>query len=1574
MPEHPKFGSLSDRDAELIFRYLIGLGRKDLLYRGFVLVLDRRTETWGAVKSCLNKVQKCFPAKISLVCLIIPQGFSQTYSKPGFVTDGIIGDAKIQVVSLNSVAELEGYIEKSQLTEEVGGTLDYRHNEWVQHRSEIESFQRNLQASRDKIEELHQGFTRTRLPPSVQEIEHILESQEEMWHDVKEDIENSRQDGVTSLECITGHRGNKENTERVLTPDVKANAAELKQALTELESLENNFEKFWKSHKLKIQHRLKVCFFEQKMSQELLEKEKSLIAKGTKSMMMESNKQSKDQIQVKCDKTRELCDKFEREVQNREEDLKKAMDIHECLEMVNKWGKTGRDLLATQPIDRFQSSEGAEKGLEEIENFLKSPQGMNMAKVTEMTPMSSALGNKTLIGKVKDSQKRMSEVKEMLEKRETSLKKLVVKRPVQPVSGIPANPPKQEEIKRKHSITPKSPSTPKSPVIVYKERKKSISAESTGKRPVSIVLEPDSFQKSGGVQQSLSEPSMQTRDVVDGTNSPEAHKKREEVMTKLIETEKDYVDDLECIINGYIKEFEQAGKKIPAELHGKKKVVFGNIEQIYRFHRNEFLCELEANKDQPSQVGGLFFTKSTEFEMYATYCKNQPSSDAFRMHYINLPFFKECQDKLGHKLPLSAYLLKPVQRITKYQLLIREMMKLTVKNSTAFDDLEKALETLEGVLRHVNDVMHSCGIKGFRGNLAEQGKLLLQDTFMVWETNRNWNLNFLRSKGGRQHQVFMYQKMIIFSQKDDDPSRGSATYLYKKHIKTCDMAFRETVQGDPLKFELSLMERSEVFFMQPSSKAVKNRWVKEITNLMWLQFAEVKEAVATEQTGLHSLWRSASMLSSATKSSENGLCSRSQSSLMLKTQYELQVHFFGREMSQTTGLLHSAVDNLSAMVDFGDSRDDAESLLEDLKEFSEKSVELLEKAKSLIAKGTTMMESNEQSKDQIQVKCDETRELCNKFEREVQKREEDLKKAMDIHECLEMVNKWCKTGVDLLATQPIDRFQSSEGAEKGLEEIENFLKSPQGMNMAKVTEMTPMSSALGNKTLIGKVKDSQKRMSEVKEMLEKRETSLKKLVVKRPVQPVSGIPANPPKQEEIKRKHSVTPKSPSTPKSPVIAFKERKKSIAAESSGKRPVSIALEPDSFQKSGGVQQSFSEPSLQTRDVVDGTNGPEAHKKREQVMTELIETEKGYVDDLECIINGYIKEFEQAGNKIPAELHGKKTVIFGNIGQIYRFHRNEFLCELEANKDQPSQVGGLFLTKSTEFEMYVTYCKNQPNSEALDYSNLPFFKECQDKLGHKLPLSAYLLKPVQRITKYQLLIREMMKLTVKNSTAFDDLEKALETMEGVLRHVNDVMHSCGLKGFRGNLAEQGKLLLQDTFMVWETNRNWNLNFLRSKGGRRHQVFMYQKMIIFSQKDDDTSRGSATYQYKKHIKTCDMAFTENVQGDSPKFELSLTGRSEVFVMQPSSTAVKNRWAKEIRNLMWLQFGEVKEAVSTEQTGLHSNGLCSRGQSPLSVVGPNIVGDSNRVSNIQEFDDDEGWDTDEWDSSDSSDDCATQQ
>lgn len=40
-----------------------------------------------------------------------------------------------QVMMLSSVPELHGYIDKSQLTEDLGGTLDYCHSRWLCHRT-----------------------------------------------------------------------------------------------------------------------------------------------------------------------------------------------------------------------------------------------------------------------------------------------------------------------------------------------------------------------------------------------------------------------------------------------------------------------------------------------------------------------------------------------------------------------------------------------------------------------------------------------------------------------------------------------------------------------------------------------------------------------------------------------------------------------------------------------------------------------------------------------------------------------------------------------------------------------------------------------------------------------------------------------------------------------------------------------------------------------------------------------------------------------------------------------------------------------------------------------------------------------------------------------------------------------------------------------------------------------------------------------------------------------------------------------------------------------------------------------
>lgn len=75
-------------------------------------------------------------------------------------------------------------------------------------------------------------------------------------------------------------------------------------------------------------------------------------------------------------------------------------------------------------------------------------------------------------------------------------------------------------------------------------------------------------------------------------------------------------------------------------------------------------------------------------------------------------FLTECQKKLGHKLPLAAYLLKPVQRITKYQLLLKDLLKFS-DTGTCTKELQKALDCMLVVLKCVNDSMHQIAITAF---------------------------------------------------------------------------------------------------------------------------------------------------------------------------------------------------------------------------------------------------------------------------------------------------------------------------------------------------------------------------------------------------------------------------------------------------------------------------------------------------------------------------------------------------------------------------------------------------------------------------------------------------------------------------------------------------------------------------------------------------------------------------------------------------------------------------------------------------------------------------------------------
>lgn len=66
-------------------------------------------------------------------------------------------------------------------------------------------------------------------------------------------------------------------------------------------------------------------------------------------------------------------------------------------------------------------------------------------------------------------------------------------------------------------------------------------------------------------------------------------------------------------------------------------------------------------------------------------------------------FFKTKQIELGDKMDLASYLLKPVQRMGKYALLLQQLMKASGERESS--DLSSAEAMVRFQLRHGNDLL-----------------------------------------------------------------------------------------------------------------------------------------------------------------------------------------------------------------------------------------------------------------------------------------------------------------------------------------------------------------------------------------------------------------------------------------------------------------------------------------------------------------------------------------------------------------------------------------------------------------------------------------------------------------------------------------------------------------------------------------------------------------------------------------------------------------------------------------------------------------------------------------------------
>ncbi|XP_059882282.1 rho guanine nucleotide exchange factor 25 isoform X3 [Delphinus delphis] len=302
---------------------------------------------------------------------------------------------------------------------------------------------------------------------------------------------------------------------------------------------------------------------------------------------------------------------------------------------------------------------------------------------------------------------------------------------------------------------------------------------------------------------------------------------------------------------------------------------------------------------------------------------------------------------------------------------------------------------------------------------------------------------------------------------------------------------------------------------------------------------------------------------------------------------------------------------------------------------------------------------------------------------------------------------------------------------------------------------------------------------------------------------------------------------------------------------------------------------------------------------VLTELVETEKMYVDDLGQIVEGYMATMAAQG--VPENLRGRDRIVFGNIQQIYEWHRDYFLQELQRCLKDPDWLAQLFIKHERRLHMYVVYCQNKPKSEhVVSEFGDSYFEELRQQLGHRLQLNDLLIKPVQRIMKYQLLLKDFLKYYSRAGMETEELEQAVEVMCFVPKRCNDMMTLGRLRGFEGKLTAQGKLLGQDTFWVTEPEAGG----LLSSRGRERRVFLFEQIIIFSEALGGGVRGGTQpgYVYKSSIKVSCLGLEGNLQGDPCRFALTSRGPEggiQRYVLQTADPAVSQAWIKQVAQIL---------------------------------------------------------------------------
>lgn len=329
----------------------------------------------------------------------------------------------------------------------------------------------------------------------------------------------------------------------------------------------------------------------------------------------------------------------------------------------------------------------------------------------------------------------------------------------------------------------------------------------------------------------------------------------------------------------------------------------------------------------------------------------------------------------------------------------------------------------------------------------------------------------------------------------------------------------------------------------------------------------------------------------------------------------------------------------------------------------------------------------------------------------------------------------------------------------------------------------------------------------------------------------------------------------------------------------------------------------------DIYAGVTAPE--DKRNCVLNELFETERNYVDVLRVIIDKFMKSLEQS----KLSKNDLRT-IFSNVGDLLDVHVEFFgLLEKSLASKTGRNISKPFQLCTDKMKAYGQFCCEIPvaitklKELALKPAFAKILDQSKKESGQRFPLKDLLNVPMQRVLKYPLLIKELIKATPDTHPDKKRLLETAQLVKSLAEHINKTKkdHDALINVINSVKKYKGPPLKDIAPLI----KDGDVKVKEAKGKEKLKeayVFLFQTAVLFCKTKGTAFDFKELLELKEDMEVVDVPFwnlSRDEQQGKYTFAWCLKTGSKDMWFAAKSLATKKKWMNAMQGCL----DEMKDA-----------------------------------------------------------------